>query len=177
MLFRSGSVSNTSPEPALPGGTGDGLAGDNPDSKLPLKSQGDLQTEEHDDGGKLGASEATEGNDTMPAETVSCATGANSAVPVPEAGKPEDGSEGAPPEEESAEATAPATHDNCPKGGDDDKNKEGLSDEDQKLKEMLQKLLVSGNDQMGIIAELSDKVKSLERKLAVHKRRDRKSVV
>ncbi|XP_044379048.1 uncharacterized protein [Triticum aestivum] len=143
----------------------------NDSGSLPLKSQGDLQTEEHDDGGKLGASEATEGNDTMPAETVSCATGANSAVPVPEAGKPEDGSEGAPPEEESAEATAPATHDNCPKGDDDDKNKEGLSDEDQKLKEMLQKLLVSGNDQMGIIAELSDKVKSLERKLAVHKRR------
>ncbi|MFA1025555.1 hypothetical protein ACDI75_26585, partial [Klebsiella pneumoniae] len=101
-LNDSGSVSNTSPESALPGGTGAGspsehdgggaLYGDNPDSNFSLKSQGDLlQKEEHDDGGKLGASEATEVNATMPAETASCATGANSAAPVLEAGKPEEG--------------------------------------------------------------------------------------
>ncbi|XP_044983395.1 uncharacterized protein LOC123450059 isoform X3 [Hordeum vulgare subsp. vulgare] len=107
---------------------------------------------------------------TMPAGIVACATAANSAAPVPEAGKPEEGSEGAPPEEEEKEeatATASARHDN---GGDDDRNT-GVTDEKEQLKEMVQKLLASGNEQMGVIAELGDKVKSLERKLAVHKRR------
>ncbi|KAM3262817.1 hypothetical protein ACQJBY_053127 [Aegilops geniculata] len=163
------------PEPALPESTTDGpppcehnggaLYGGSADSEVSSGSQGDLQKEQDDDG----ASETTEGNAiaTKPAETAACATGVNSAVPVtePEAEMPEEGAEGASPEEEEA-----ATHDNGPKGGDDAKNK-GLDDENEKLKEMLQKLVASGNDQMGVIAELSDKVKSLERKLAAHKRR------
>ncbi|KAF0932926.1 hypothetical protein E2562_013125 [Oryza meyeriana var. granulata] len=49
-------------------------------------------------------------------------------------------------------------------------NENKLAEENQKLKEMLQKLLASGSDQMGVITELSEKVKTLERKLA-HKKR------
>ncbi|VAI92488.1 unnamed protein product [Triticum turgidum subsp. durum] len=169
-LNDAGCPSKTSAEPALPESTSDGASCEdggatvyaNPDSKVSSESHGGEQKEQDDDGGKADVSESTEGDATVPAETL--ATGANSAAPVPEAGKPEEGAEGAPPEvEEAAE------------GGDDEKNK-GLDDENQKLKEMLQKLLASGDDQMGVIAELSDKVRSLERKLAVHKRRRRPKV-
>jgi hypothetical protein len=45
-----------------------------------------------------------------------------------------------------------------------------LAEENQKLKELLQKLLASGNDQTGVITDLSEKVKALERKLARKKR-------
>ncbi|XP_044372007.1 uncharacterized protein [Triticum aestivum] len=177
-LNDAGCPSKTSAEPALPESTSDGAPCEdggatvyaNPDSKVSLESHGGEQKEQDDDGGKADVSESTEGDATVPAETL--ATGANSAAPVPEAGKPEEGAEGAPPEVEEA---ASATRDNGPKGGDDEKNK-GLDDENEKLKEMLQKLLASGNDQMGVIAELSDKVRSLERKLAVHKRRRRPKV-
>ncbi|XP_048533021.1 BAG family molecular chaperone regulator 6 isoform X1 [Triticum urartu] len=167
------------PEPALPESATNGpppcehdggaLHGDSADSEVSSGSQGDLQKEQDGDD----ASETTEGNviATKPAETLACAAGVNSAVPVaaPEAEMPEEGAEGASPEEEEAAATTSAAHDNGPKGGDDAKNK-GLDDENQKLKEMLQKVLASGNDQMGVIAELSDKVKSLERKLARKRR-------
>ncbi|XP_037427556.1 BAG family molecular chaperone regulator 6-like [Triticum dicoccoides] len=160
---------NTNAEPALPvecasNGAPTENGGATADCKVSSESHGGLQEEQEDDGGKGSASEATEGNAAMPTETLACATAANSAAPVLEAGKPKEGAEGAPPEvEEAAE------------GGDDEKSK-GLDDENEKLKEMLQKLLASGNDQMGVIAELSDKVRSLERKLAVHKRRRRPKV-
>uniref|UniRef100_A0A0E0JY53 BAG domain-containing protein n=1 Tax=Oryza punctata TaxID=4537 RepID=A0A0E0JY53_ORYPU len=49
-------------------------------------------------------------------------------------------------------------------------NENKLAEENQKLKEMLQNLLASGSDQMGVITELSEKVKTLERKLARKKR-------
>ena len=45
-----------------------------------------------------------------------------------------------------------------------------LAEENQKLKELLQKLLASGNDQMGVITDLGEKVKALKRKLARKKR-------
>jgi hypothetical protein len=45
-----------------------------------------------------------------------------------------------------------------------------LAEENQKLKELLKKLLASGNDQMGVITDLSEKVEALERKLARKKR-------
>uniref|UniRef100_A0A0D9VEG6 BAG domain-containing protein n=1 Tax=Leersia perrieri TaxID=77586 RepID=A0A0D9VEG6_9ORYZ len=64
--------------------------------------------------------------------------------------------------EETAESATP----NVSKSENENK----LAQENQKLKEMLQKLLASGSDQMGVITELSDKVKALERKLA-HKKR------
>ncbi|XP_066321612.1 BAG family molecular chaperone regulator 6-like isoform X4 [Miscanthus floridulus] len=53
-----------------------------------------------------------------------------------------------------------------PKANDEKK----LAEENQKLKELLQKLLASGNDQMGVITDLGEKVKALERKLARKKR-------
>ncbi|KAL5212925.1 hypothetical protein ABZP36_023772 [Zizania latifolia] len=56
----------------------------------------------------------------------------------------------------------------CDSSKNDNENK--LAEENQKLKEMLQKLLASGSDQMGVITELSEKVRTLERKLA-HKKR------
>ncbi|CAL4970187.1 unnamed protein product [Urochloa decumbens] len=45
-----------------------------------------------------------------------------------------------------------------------------LAEENQQLKELLQKLLASGNDQLGVITDLTEKVKALERKLARKKR-------
>ncbi|XP_062218773.1 BAG family molecular chaperone regulator 6 [Phragmites australis] len=51
-----------------------------------------------------------------------------------------------------------------------DSDEKGLAEENQKLKELLHKLLASGNDQMGVITDLSEKVKVLERKLARKKR-------
>jgi hypothetical protein len=45
-----------------------------------------------------------------------------------------------------------------------------LAEENQKLKELLKKFLASGNDQMGVITDLSEKVEALERKLARKKR-------
>ncbi|KAL6889025.1 hypothetical protein ACP4OV_010051 [Aristida adscensionis] len=55
-------------------------------------------------------------------------------------------------------------------GGLNDSDEKKLAEENQKLKEMLQKLLASGNEQMGVITDLSEKVKVLERKLARKKR-------
>ncbi|XP_006647132.1 BAG family molecular chaperone regulator 6 isoform X2 [Oryza brachyantha] len=49
-------------------------------------------------------------------------------------------------------------------------NENKLAEENQRLKEMLQKLLPSGSDQMAVITELSEKVKTLERKLARKKK-------
>ncbi|XP_020158051.1 uncharacterized protein [Aegilops tauschii subsp. strangulata] len=167
-LNDAGCPSKTSAEPALPESRGDGAPCEhggatvyaNPNSKVPSESHGGEQKEQDDDGGKVDVS-----------ESLACAVGANSAVPAQEAGEPEEGAaEGAFPEEEEAAATAPATRDDGLKSSYDGNNT-GVSDENQKLKEMLQKVLASGNDQMGVIAELSDKVKSLERKLAAHKRR------
>uniref|UniRef100_A0A0A9DJB4 BAG domain-containing protein n=1 Tax=Arundo donax TaxID=35708 RepID=A0A0A9DJB4_ARUDO len=51
-----------------------------------------------------------------------------------------------------------------------DSDEKRLAEENQKLKGLLQKLLASGNDQMGVIIDLSEKVKVLERKLACKKR-------
>lgn len=66
----------------------------------------------------------------------------------------------------SEEATSTSLAPDDPKVSDEAK----LAEENQKLKELLQKLLASGNDQMGVITDLSDKVKALERKLARKKR-------
>ena len=62
--------------------------------------------------------------------------------------------------------SASATPDVGPKDSDDKK----LAEENKQLKELMQKLLASGNDQMGVITDLSEKVKALERKLARKKR-------
>jgi len=51
-----------------------------------------------------------------------------------------------------------------------DSDEKKLAEENKQLKELLQKLLASGNDQMGVITDLSEKVKALERKLARKKR-------
>jgi len=51
-----------------------------------------------------------------------------------------------------------------------DSDEKKLAEENKQLKELLQKLLASGNDQMGVITDLSQKVKALERKLARKKR-------
>uniref|UniRef100_A0A0A8ZMB3 BAG domain-containing protein n=1 Tax=Arundo donax TaxID=35708 RepID=A0A0A8ZMB3_ARUDO len=51
-----------------------------------------------------------------------------------------------------------------------DNDEKRLAQENRKLKELLQKILASGNDQMGVITDLSEKVKVLERKLARKKR-------
>ncbi|KAJ1278858.1 hypothetical protein BS78_04G111400 [Paspalum vaginatum] len=51
-----------------------------------------------------------------------------------------------------------------------DSDEKKLAEENQKLKELLQKLLASGNDQMGVITDLSEKVNALERRLARKKR-------
>ncbi|GJN19509.1 hypothetical protein PR202_gb06792 [Eleusine coracana subsp. coracana] len=56
----------------------------------------------------------------------------------------------------------------APDGVDSDGKK--LAEENQKLKALLQKLLSSGNDQMEVITDLSEKVKVLERKLARKKK-------
>lgn len=63
-----------------------------------------------------------------------------------------------------ASSASPAPDD--PKASDE----KTLAEENQKLKELLQKLLASGNDQMGVITDLSEKVKVLERRLARKKR-------
>jgi hypothetical protein len=52
----------------------------------------------------------------------------------------------------------------------DSDEKKKLAEENQQLKELLQKLLASGNDQMGVITDLSEKVKTLEHKLSRKKR-------
>ncbi|RLM77897.1 hypothetical protein C2845_PM12G08820 [Panicum miliaceum] len=57
-----------------------------------------------------------------------------------------------------------------PDDGLKDSGEKKLAEENQQLKELLQKLLASGNDQMGVITDLSEKVKVLERKLARKKR-------
>ncbi|PUZ75011.1 hypothetical protein GQ55_1G113300 [Panicum hallii var. hallii] len=57
-----------------------------------------------------------------------------------------------------------------PDDGLKDSGEKKLAEENQQLKELLQKLLASGNDQMGVITDLSEKVKALERKLARKKR-------
>ncbi|OEL34705.1 BAG family molecular chaperone regulator 6 [Dichanthelium oligosanthes] len=57
-----------------------------------------------------------------------------------------------------------------PDDGLKDSGEKNLAEENQQLKELLQKLLASGNDQMGVITDLSEKVKALERKLARKKR-------
>ncbi|CAN6251057.1 unnamed protein product [Urochloa humidicola] len=62
--------------------------------------------------------------------------------------------------------SADATCNDGVKGTDEKK----LAEENQQLKELLQKLLASGNDQMGVITDLTEKVKALERKLARKKR-------
>ncbi|CAL5022785.1 unnamed protein product [Urochloa decumbens] len=62
--------------------------------------------------------------------------------------------------------SAAATSNDDVKGSDEKK----LAEENQQLKELLQKLLASGNDQMGVITDLTEKVKALERKLARKKR-------
>ncbi|CAN6231136.1 unnamed protein product [Urochloa humidicola] len=62
--------------------------------------------------------------------------------------------------------SAAATCNDGVKGTDEKK----LAEENQQLKELLQKLLASGNDQMGVITDLTEKVKALERKLARKKR-------
>lgn len=66
--------------------------------------------------------------------------------------------------ENKASSASPAPDD--PKASDE----KTLAEENQKLKELLQKLLASGNDQMGVITDLSEKVKVLERRLARKKR-------
>ncbi|KAL6629437.1 hypothetical protein ACP70R_029202 [Stipagrostis hirtigluma subsp. patula] len=55
-------------------------------------------------------------------------------------------------------------------GGLKECDEKKLAEENQKLKEMLQKLLASGNEQMSVITDLSEKVKVLEGKLARKKR-------
>ncbi|CAN6243817.1 unnamed protein product [Urochloa humidicola] len=67
----------------------------------------------------------------------------------------------------SEEALSAAATCNDGVKGTEEKN---LAEENQQLKELLQKLLASGNDQMGVITDLTEKVKALERKLARKKR-------
>jgi len=51
-----------------------------------------------------------------------------------------------------------------------DSDEKKLVEENQRLRALLQKLLASGNDQMEVITDLSEKVKVLERKLARKKK-------
>ncbi|CAN6237768.1 unnamed protein product [Urochloa humidicola] len=67
----------------------------------------------------------------------------------------------------SEEAFSAAATSNDGVTGSDEKK---LAEENQQLKELLQKLLASGNDQMGVITDLTEKFKALERKLARKKR-------
>lgn len=94
----------------------------------------------------------------MPKEAPAHATGANPAED--EASLEEDIAV----QTENKASASPAPED--PKVSDEEK----LAEENQKLKELLQKLLASGNDQMGVITDLNEKVKALERKLARKKR-------
>jgi hypothetical protein len=123
---------------------------ENPDSKMSLE-KGYLQN------GHASGDKTSECNETLEEYSV-CATGSHSA---------EFQSDG--PKEDAAvqmasEEGAAVSHEAVNK---DEKN---LADENLKLKEILQKLLSSGSDQMGIITELSEKVKTLESKLSRKRR-------
>nr|CAB3449526.1 unnamed protein product [Digitaria exilis] len=71
---------------------------------------------------------------------------------------------------ENQASEAASSSDGRTEDGLQDGDNKKLAEENQQLKELLQKLLASGNDQMGVITDLSDKVKALERKLARKKR-------
>ncbi|KAF8676654.1 hypothetical protein HU200_046889 [Digitaria exilis] len=71
---------------------------------------------------------------------------------------------------ENQASEAASSSDGRTEDGLQDGDKKKLAEENQQLKELLQKLLASGNDQMGVITDLSDKVEALERKLARKKR-------
>jgi len=119
----------------------------------PVGTQGENSAEDSD----VQVSEMDKCNE-MPKEAPAHATGANPAED--EASLKEDITV----QTDNKPSASPAPED--PKVSD----KEKLAEENQKLKELLQKLLASGNDQMGVITDLSEKVKALERKLARKKR-------
>lgn len=121
---------------------------ENPDSKMSLESRSPSQNE-YASGDKTSeeteAPEAAECSETLEEDSV-CADHQK---------------------EEMASEEAAIVSASQGAANNDEKN---LADENLKLKEMLQKLLSSGSDQMGIITELSEKIKTLERKLARKRR-------
>ncbi|KQJ94303.1 BAG family molecular chaperone regulator 6 isoform X2 [Brachypodium distachyon] len=147
-------------------------------SKVSLESPNDVQKQQSD--GEASASEIVECNEMPkgapvcaavvnsavpeaddPKEHPVCATGVNSAVLGTDDLKEDAGG----PTISKDVAPVSTTHDGLKKN--DEKN---LIEENQMLKDMLQKLLASGSNQMGAMAELSEKVKVLEQKLARKKR-------
>jgi len=171
-------VSNESP--CDQGGT---MSHENPDSEMPLESQSHPQNED------LSGDKTSECN-KMLNEALVCATEPHPAE-LPTDNPKEDAGIHMAPEEASVCATEPhhaelstdnpkqdagikmapeeaanvsATH------GAANNDEKSLADENLELKEMLQKLLSSGNHQLGVITELSEKVKTLERKLARKRR-------
>jgi hypothetical protein len=159
-LHVAGAPSNMCAEPVLPESVSDEspwhqdgtMSHENPDSKMSLESQGHPQNED------LSGDKTSECNETLEEASV-CETGTPGGEP--QSGDPK---EDAAVQMASEEAAAAVSHEAVK---NDEKN---LADENLKLKEMLQKLLSSGNDQMGIITELSEKVRALEGKLARKRR-------
>ncbi|CAM0945931.1 unnamed protein product [Alopecurus aequalis] len=157
-------------EPGLPDGVSNESLGcqdgymlhENPDSKMSLDNHSHSQDEyvsEDKTSEGTEASEAVECNEML-GKASACATEPRCAEVPADNPKADPGIQMA--SEEAA--TVPATH------GAVKNEEKNLADENLKLKEMLQTLLSSGNDQMGIIAELSEKVKTLEGKLARKRR-------
>uniref|UniRef100_A0ACD5Z816 Uncharacterized protein n=1 Tax=Avena sativa TaxID=4498 RepID=A0ACD5Z816_AVESA len=123
---------------------------ENPDSKMPLESQSHTRKED------LSGDKTSECDEMAPEEASVYATEPHPAELPTDNPKEDAGIKMAPEEAANVSPTQGAVN-------NDEKN---LADENLELKEMLQKLLSSGNDQLGVITELSEKVKSLERKLA-----------
>ncbi|XP_051227294.1 uncharacterized protein [Lolium perenne] len=159
-LHVAGAPSNMCAEPVLPESVSDEspwhqdgtMSHENPDSKMSLESQGHPQNDD------LSGDKTSECNEALEEASV-CETGTPGGEP--QSGDPK---EDAAVQMASEEAAAAVSHEAVK---NDEKN---LADENLKLKEMLQKLLSSGNDQMGIITELSEKVRALEGKLARKRR-------
>ncbi|KAM0876076.1 hypothetical protein ACQ4PT_036405 [Festuca glaucescens] len=159
-LHVAGAPSNMCAEPVLPESVSDespcdqdgAMSHENPDSKMSLESQGHSQNED------LSGDKTSECNETKEEASV-CETGTPRAEP-----QSDDPKDDAAIQMASEEAAAAVSHEAVK---NDEKN---LADENLKLKEMLQKILSSGNDQMGIITELSEKVRALEGKLARKRR-------
>ncbi|KAM0833042.1 hypothetical protein ACQ4PT_064530 [Festuca glaucescens] len=126
---------------------------ENPDSKTSLERQSHPQNED------LSRDKTSECNETLQEASV-CVTGPHCAELPADNSKEDAGIQTASEEV----ATVSAAH------GAVTSDEKNLADENLKLKEMLQKLLSSGNDQMGIITELSEKVRALEGKLARKRR-------
>ncbi|WVZ77010.1 hypothetical protein U9M48_024915 [Paspalum notatum var. saurae] len=164
-----------------------------PEMKGPLEGQTDALKENgssDSSGADVVVSETDECTETLKEAAPVCKEGASSTedadLRVSETDKcnetPKDGPAhaiGANPAEDEANTAKEdlavqtenkASSGNASPGDLKDSDEKKLAEENQKLKELLQKLLASGNDQMGVITDLSEKVNALERRLARKKR-------